>query len=196
MTAETSPQPTVSTGTLDEILTLQILVAWAGEEGDEPRRLGWWRTSMVDEFGGEDLFRRLLPNTWPWAVLEAARAAAKKVDAQHRAKAANPDQLFSLYRLGFALDEALDDRLAELKRSAADPATALPGLQRTAKDWNPDAFLAWLGDLAPADFAPTPAGRRLKGAKPDDPLAASKALAAAHAQPGDRYPAPHYQTAR
>ena len=35
---------------------------------------------MCDEFGGEDLMKRLAPKTWSWAVLESARAAAKRVD--------------------------------------------------------------------------------------------------------------------
>jgi hypothetical protein len=48
---------------LDEILTLQLLVAWAGEGLSDPPRLGWWRTMLVDEFGGEDLFKRLTPRT-------------------------------------------------------------------------------------------------------------------------------------
>ena len=51
---------------LDHTLTIQLLVAWAGESGDPPR-LGWWRTDMVSEYGGGDLFKRLLPNTWQWA---------------------------------------------------------------------------------------------------------------------------------
>jgi hypothetical protein len=193
LSAETPIDPIVSTEALDEILSLQLLVAWAGEEGDEPRRLGWWRTSMLDEFGGEDLFQRLLPNTWRWAVLEAARAAAKKVDAQHRQKSADPDQLTSLYHFGFALDEALDDRFAELKRNVPDPAEALPKLARIKDGWDQGAFLGWLADLAPANYAATPAGRRLKGSQPEDPVTAVKALAAAHANPGDTYPAPHFR---
>lgn len=196
MPADKESKPIVDSETLDEILTIQLLVAWAGEEGDEPRRLGWWRTAMLDEFGGEDLFQRLLPNTWRWAVLETARAAAKKVDGQHRGKASDPDQLFSLYRLGFAIDEALDDRFAELKRNVAEPVEALPGLERTKSKWKRDAFLAWLGDLAPVEYSATPAGRQLKGKEPADLVAAVKALAAAHAQPGDTYPAPHYRRAR
>lgn len=58
-------------------------------------------------------------------VLETARAAAKKFDSRARNKAADADQLISLFHFGFTLDELLDDRLAELKqrtglRSAAN----------------------------------------------------------------------------
>jgi hypothetical protein len=46
-------------------LTVQLVVGWAGEAGENPR-LGWWNTDLASEFGGEDLFRRLLPNSWRW----------------------------------------------------------------------------------------------------------------------------------
>lgn len=198
MPAVKSGEHRVEVTALDDVLSLQLLLAWAGEEGDDPPRLAWWRTSMTDEFGGVDLFQRLLPQTWRWAVLEAARAAAKAVDARVRGKAADADQLISLYHFGFALDEALDDRLAELKTRFADPVEALPQLGRIHQTWNREAFLAWLGDLAPPSHKTTPheatpAGRRLAGSQPAELVAAARALAAAHAPPADVYPAPHYR---
>jgi hypothetical protein len=59
---------------LDTVLTAQLIVAWAGEEGEEPR-LGWWRSDLVGDYGGKDLFRRLLPATWMWAVVQAVSHA-------------------------------------------------------------------------------------------------------------------------
>ena len=47
---------------LDFVLTARIAAAWAGELGEEPR-LGWWRTDLVSEFGGEDLFPLRRPFT-------------------------------------------------------------------------------------------------------------------------------------
>jgi len=44
---------------LDTILALQMTVAWAGEGLCDPKRLNWWRTDLVDELGGGDLFQRL-----------------------------------------------------------------------------------------------------------------------------------------
>ena len=127
--------------TLDTILTLQFAIAWAGEGDTEPPRLGWWRTGMVDPDGGEDLFRRLAPKTWRWAVLQAAREAARRVDADARARASNPDRLYSLYRFGFTLDEQLAERLAELKRAHDDPADALPQLRDVLTPrWDADAL--------------------------------------------------------
>ena len=181
---------------LDEVLTLQLLVAWAGEGKTDPPRLGWWRTALTDEFGGEDLFKRLTPRTWRWAVLEAARAAARKVDAEARSEAADADRIFSLFRLGFAIDEQLDDRLAELKRSGQDPAEALPGLARTTTPWDPDRFVAWLASLGSPDAVGSSVGRRLKGEPPGAPAAAARALAAAMAPITDRYPAPHFRATR
>jgi hypothetical protein len=57
----------------DAILGLQVTVAWAGEGRCSPRRLGWWDTDLIDEAGGGDLFKRLLPHTHGWASVEAAR---------------------------------------------------------------------------------------------------------------------------
>jgi hypothetical protein len=105
---------------LDDVLTLQLAVAWAGESGEAPR-LGWWRTDLVSEFGGEDLFRRLLPHTWRWAVFEAVREAARRVDARSRSRDHDPDGLLSLFHLGFDADEQLEQRLADLKRGSAPP---------------------------------------------------------------------------
>ena len=44
------PTITVTEGTLDQVLALQIMVAWAGEGICEPKRLDWWRTDLIDEF--------------------------------------------------------------------------------------------------------------------------------------------------
>jgi hypothetical protein len=181
---------------LDHILSLQLLVAWAGEAETDPPRLGWWRTALADEFGGEDLFQRLMPHTWRWAVLDAARLSAKRVDARSRERTADADQLVSLFRFGFALDEHLDDRLAELKRSGIAPAEALPGLKAIASSWDRAAFEAWLADLPPAEHTVSPSGRRLKGVMPDDPLLAARVLCSALRPLVDSYPAPHFRTGR
>jgi len=188
--------PALPPDVLDQILVLQLLVAWAGEGKTDPPRLGWWRTSLVDEFGGEDLFARLMPRTWRWAVLEAARIAARTVDAAARSHAADGDQLLSLFHFGFSIDEQLDDRLAERKRSTEDPAEALPDLALTRKPWDPARFAGWLTSLAPVTTAPSSVGRRLKSEPPADPVAMARMLAAAMAPVTDRYPAPHFKVER
>lgn len=63
---------------IDVALTSQLVVAWAGETG-EVHRLGWWRCDLASEYGGEDLFRRLLPSTWRWAALQGAREGAAAI---------------------------------------------------------------------------------------------------------------------
>ena len=110
--ALTAPIPTA---TLDTILALQLFVAWAGESREHTKRLGWWATDLVDATGGGDFMARLLPRTHAWASLEAVREAARRVDEQGRRGMADPDQVRSLYFLGFDIDERLSERLAEHK---------------------------------------------------------------------------------
>ena len=177
--------------TLDTILTLQFAVAWAGEADTDPPRLRWWRTSMVDPYGGEDLFKRLAPKTWRWAVLQSVREAARRVDEAARARAAEPDGLHSLFHFGFHLDEALDDRVAVLKAQHPDPLDALPSLRELLAGWDPSTLEAFLTRDDTAHEA-TPTGRLIKGAMPEPDLAARR-LAAALLPLADRYPAPHYR---
>lgn len=178
---------------LDRILTLQLAVGWAGEGRTDPPRLGWWRTALVDEFSGEDLLKRLTPRTWRWAVLEGALAAARRVDAEARAQAAEADQLISLFRLGFELDEQLEDRRAELTRMGIAPEAALPELGELIAPWRAEAFAKWLEGLGTPEVTPSSIGRRLKGEPPADPVATARALAAAMAPLSERYPAPHFK---
>jgi hypothetical protein len=181
---------------LDSILTFQLAVAWAGEAGEEPR-LGWWRTDLASEFGGEDLFRRLLPATWAWAVLQGAREAARRLDAERRSHDHDPDRLLSLFRLGSDLDERLDERLLELKQSGSPPAEALPGLRHVLSEtWRAEAFGEWLAGHGEPAFEVTPAGRRLKGALPAAPERCARQLVAALAPLGPEYPLPHYRAGR
>ncbi len=185
--------PPIPAPTLDFILTAQFVVAWAGETGEEPR-LGWWRSDLVSEYGGVDLFRRLLPDTWQWAILQAVREAARRHDAKLRRREHDPDRIYSLYNLGFELDELLDERLADLKREANPPQEALPGLREVMLEhWQPGAFTDWVAGHGDADHAASPVGRRLKGEPPSSPERAVRALVAALRPLGDDYPLPHFR---
>ena len=187
------PPSAPDAATLDHVLTAQLAVAWAGEGGEEPR-LGWWRTDLTSEFGGEDLFRRLLPGTWAWATLQAAREAARRQDALARAGDHAPDTLRSLFHLGFELDERLDERIADLKRSGRAPTDALPGLREVVRpDWRPDRFAAWVAAHGAADTVPSPAGRRLRGDMPEAIDRAVDRLIAALAPLPPAWPLPHYR---
>lgn len=185
---------------LDATLTAQLLVAWAGEGGEEPR-LGWWSTDLASEFGGEDLFRRLLPDTWAWAVLEGAREAARRVDAELRARDHDPDAILSLFHLGFELDERLDERLADLKRGGAQPVACLPGLGLLSAPWRRADFEAWLSRHPEPPTSPSSIGRRLRAlpdvADPAAPAALSAVVAAlvGGLRPlGPHYPLPHFRS--
>ena len=74
---------------LDEILALQLTVAWAGESGGD--RLGWWNSDLVDPEGGGDLFSRLVPKTAAWASLILVREAARVIEHEARKAGSRSD---------------------------------------------------------------------------------------------------------
>jgi hypothetical protein len=179
--------------TLDQILALQITVAWAGEGRCSPRRLGWWETDLIDEAGGGDLFKRLMPHTHAWAALEAAREAGRRVDAKARGKMAAPDAMRTIFFLGFEWDEQVGDRLAALKRTGRPPAEALPLPLPLTSDFASDKVVAAFqgGD---ATFTVVPGGRQLGGARPDAPEIVVRRLVAALVPLAEQYPLPFYKT--
>jgi hypothetical protein len=183
----------ISAPELDRLLTVQLAVAWAGEAGEEPR-LGWWRSDLCSEFGGEDLFRRLLLHTWRWATLQGAREAARRLDAQVRQKDHNPDRLLTLFSVGVEIDERLDERLRDLKAAGKAPLDALPGLkQAIAGAWQPELFGEWIRSHGEAESVPSPVGRRLKGEPPADLGLLGRRLVAALWPLAGAYPMPHYR---
>jgi hypothetical protein len=181
---------------LDRILAAQLAIAWAGEGGEEPR-LRWWRSDLTSEYGGEDLFQRLLPRTWRWATIQGAREAARRRDAEARSKDHDPDSLVSLFRLGFEVDERLDERLQELKDSVEDPLEALPSLGELVREgWHADTFAEWIRAQGEAEAVTTPAGRKLKGEPPGSLVLLVEKLVSALAPLGDDYSLPHYRRGR
>ncbi len=179
---------------IDRALVAQFGVAWAGEAGEEEPRLGWWRTDLVSEFGGEDLFRQLLPSTWRWATLQAVREAARRADEALRSRDADKDRIVSLYRFGFELDERIEERLADLKRAHEPPERAVPGLAAVVQpQWSRERFAAWLSSHGSARVGPSSVGRRLEGAPPDDLGEGVKRLLAALSPLADAYPLPHFR---
>lgn len=182
----------LSDASLDHALTAQFVVAWAGESGEDGR-LGWWKSDLVSEFGGKDLFMRLLPHTWDWAVLQGAREAARRHDATLRSGDHQADRLLSLFALGFEVDERLEERLQDLKRSGRSTPDALPGLVETVgESWAPERFTAWVATHGKASFEAAPTGRRLKGAAPDSLDQTVDSLVAALGPVGSAYPLPHF----
>lgn len=179
---------------LDTLLTLQLAVAYAGEQSSDHPRLGWWSTDMVSEYGGLDFFARLTPRTAQWAALEVAREAARRIDAAARRRDANPDRLHSLFFLGFELDEQLADRLAHHKRSGKTPAEALPELGALMPTWDRDVFAAWAKRGTAPRTANEPTGRRLTSV-PDDPVEIARRLVHALFPLTDSYPCPHVRHA-
>jgi len=180
---------------LDQILALQLVVAWAGEGRCEPKRLGWWDTDLVDANGGGDLVARLAPRTHAWASLELVREAARRVDAQARGKHGDPDKLRSLYFLGFELDEKVLDRLAELKRQARAPEEVLALPFKLGSAFEKQRVVEVLSTAGKVSFDKVPpVGRHVKGASPESPGELAKKLAAALVPLADEYPLPFFRT--
>ncbi|MEV0726570.1 BREX-6 system BrxE protein [Micromonospora purpureochromogenes] len=189
--SERTPHPMSD---VDRALTSQLVVAWAGETGEE-RGLGWWRSDLVSEYGGEDLFRRLLPGTWRWAVLQGAREAARRKDAELRRHDYDPDRIVSLFSLGFELDERIEERFHDLKRSGRAPDEALPGLAVVSDGWCRDQFWDWVIGHGETGAVASPIGRRLKGSPPIALDLRVRKLVAGLAPSADTYPLPHYMRA-
>lgn len=174
---------------LDEVLALQLSVAWAGEAAGAPRRLGWWETDLIDAEGGGDLFARLVPRTAAWAGFELARAAARRVEFAALSRMARRDAVWTLFHFGFELDEQLDERLAHHRRHRHEPAQVLgPGL-RAGGGWSAEDFAAWLKSHGDAPSELTPSGRLIH-AKPADATQAARLLASALVPFERHYPLP------
>ena len=188
----------LSDSTLDSILVWQFVVAWAGEGYCVPPRLGWWRTDLIDDAGGGDFLKRLLPKTHLWASLEAMRQAAIQIDQQKRQRLAEADQVNTLFFWGFSLDEQLKDRLAVHKRSQRAPAEQL--------DLPLDLWAAFVQtDLEAVLNIPTASdgqgyelvteGRAMQGTPPQSLELRSQRLAAALLPLTDEYSMPFYPMA-
>lgn len=166
---------------LDEILSVQLLIAWAGETpgGDAPR-LGWWKTDVIDAEAGGDLWQRLLPRTHRWAGLDAARRAAYLTDERLRRPAKNADSQLTLFHFGFELDEALAERLAHHVLEARNPAEVLPHLTALGTRFDRAALAKALGaDELDASFKVVAGGRHLKKVANETLPARARRLAAA-----------------
>lgn len=191
----------LATADLDEILTLQLAIAWAGEAADaDAPRLGWWKTDLVSKYGGIALFDRLAPRTAVWAAYETAREAARRCDADRRFADATPDHLVSLYHLGFEIDEQLEDRLLTLKHSGNPPRDALPRLASLPTDFSGEgaaqAFAQWLASGPAPKTVQEPSGLRVVGNAPASAVARARVFSAVLASLPARYPCPHYRDAK
>jgi hypothetical protein len=182
--------PVVSSSAIDTILSLQLLVAWAGESA----RLSWWNTNFIDPDGGLDLLGRVAPRTGAVAAWELVRAAAVAADADRRGRQAEGDRLITLFHLREDVEEAVADRLRALKMSGGSVA-ALPGVPAVDARFDRAAFTARLGSLGAADAEPRAAGRRLKGPMPSEPELLATRLAAALLPLADHYPMPYFGAA-
>jgi len=174
---------------LDEILALQLTIAWAGEAAGAPPRLGWWKSDLVDREGGGDLFARLLPKTAAWTSLALVRDAARIVDEAARSTLAGGDAVWSVFHLGFAVDEQLADRLAHHRQQGRPPAEVLGPKFLAGQPWSKAGFESMLESLGKPGVEVTPAGRKVD-ARAASPVEAVALLAAALLPLPARYPLP------
>jgi hypothetical protein len=139
--------------------------------------------------------RRLLPETWRWAVLQSAREVARRKDDESRREADDADRIVSLFRLGFEMDERIDERLQDLKGSGRAPTKALPGLEIIDEGWHPERFWDWVAGHGSATTTSSRVGRRLAGSPPAALDQRVRNLVAALAPAAEQYPLPHFRKA-
>lgn len=182
---------------LDAVLASQITVAWAGEGSGDMPRLGWWNSDLTDRDSGGDFFERSAPATARWAQLDAVRRAATIVDQRiRRAHMAAHDQVRTIYHLGYAVDEALNERLRILKQAGEDPSTVLNfpfNLDGEFDHGAFDRFVDSLGNVPRPKIAPV--GRELPGRPPEGLEQMMRHLVAALRPLPGEYPMPFYRVA-
>ena len=181
---------------LDRILDIQFTVAWAGEALSEPSRLGWWRTDLVDTDGGGDVMARIAPRTAPWASLQLAREAARRVDEHSRKRHGKPDDMRSIFFLGFRVDEMVNDRMEHLKnvflRDGKRPSDVFHLFRAMDGAFNADV-LAGVLRCGSETFESDSVGRRLEGPPPSQPDVLVARLAAALSPFTEHYPLPYFE---
>ena len=174
---------------LDEILALQLTVAWAGEAAGDPPRLGWWRSDLVDREGGGDLFARLLPKTGAWTSLVLVRDAARQVDDVGQGEPPPDRAVRSLFHLGFAVDEQLDDRLAHHRRERRPPSEVFGPRFLVGQPWTKAEFESWLRSLGAPKLEKSSLGRKV-AVRSASPVEATALIAAALLPLSASYPLP------
>ncbi|MEQ1910556.1 MAG: BREX-6 system BrxE protein, partial [Vicinamibacterales bacterium] len=117
---------------------------------------------------------------------------ARRKDAECR-RQGEADRLLSLYSFGFELDERIDERLQDLKRSGRSPQEALPDLTGSIERvWDRGWFLDWVKGHGDVESTTTSLGRRIKGTMPQSLGEKSRKLVGALAPLADAYPLPHF----
>ncbi len=179
----------LSLAELDEILALQLTVAWAGEAAGEPKRLSWWKSDLVDPEGGGDLLSRLTPRTAIWASLILVRKAAMRVDELARSKLAEGDSVCSLFHFAFRVDEQLSDRLRWHRNHQTVPGEVLGPRFLVGEKWSKQSLENMLAAMGKPKVTVTPSGRQLASVA-SSPVEAARLLSAALLPLSGEYPLP------
>lgn len=194
--------PVLPVSTLDDLLTVQLNLAWAGEHDCDPPRRGWWRANLSEPANGGYFVKALAPRTWAWSSLAALREAGRRADIAAAGTDRRADRFTGIFRIAPKVDRRLDERLDDLRASGRAPHDALPDLLfRLTDDDNDSAFdeglfEGWLDTLPAASATQTPTGLRLVGDAPRDPvLRVHKLARLLHGHPGGSWPFPYAEVA-
>lgn len=104
------------------------------------------------------------------------------------------DALISLYGLSFEIDERLEERIQELKRTSKQPAESFPALAAFINTpWNQQGFLEWVQGHGKSEFSVTSTGRQLKGVLPSSLDSITKRLVGALSPIAKEFPFPHFK---
>jgi len=188
------PSTLPTTHQIDRIVAIQFIVAWAGESAEEPERLGWWQSDLVDQIGGGGFLKRLLPGTHQWASLQSVRKIAQKVDSKARLQLPNPDLVRTIFFWGFDIDHRIEDRIRHLKAEQVAPQDALELPFELGSDWSEDTFLNYLNELdVDGSYTEKREGRELKNPEHGSQVEAIKQLAKALAPFQASYQLPYFR---
>lgn len=184
----------ISLNDLDKILAFQFVIAWAGEGLAEPHRLNWWKTDLIDNEGGGDLFSRLFPLTHEWASLEAIRTAAIQADKEKRLTMVNSSMIRTMFFWGYKIDDKLNDRISEHKQDMKSPFQVLPFPYEITDGFNREVLeKSLLNNIQIPNYRKVLGGRELLDKIPEEPVIIVKLLAASFLPFSKEYPSPFYR---
>lgn len=190
-TQHSTPAPALALDALDEILTWQLLVAWAGERAAEDSpRLGWWKTDLTDPDGGGDFLARLLPITHRWAGLRGAREAARRTELRMIRLLGGAGRVQTLFWLDRTTDEAIEERidmLAVQSKLAPEDALRWPF---SLNGWDRAAFEQAIASAGASTATAVAGGREVRVVPSASLVERARALVGALVPLTEHYPMP------
>ena len=179
---------------LDKVLAMQIALAWAGEK----YRLGWWPSDVTERNGGYTQLQDLAPSSATWLALKTVREIAKRVDKETRSRSKHPDDIYTIFRLGFDVDDLLNKRLTHHIHAQAPIHILLKHIKwlhdPIHQPWHQDELQVWIKTLTPQSTSHEhiSLGRRIKASRPQNIVGHSIILMRLLLPLTHTYPMPHF----